>query len=99
MFFFIFCQSIWHILKIFQSFAMPSASSTLKNHQKSKKKMWQKMKKSLVQPALKPFTQPEPKDLFDRKHNPSHSTLRPDVLKIKAIIVMKQKFAKMPFFH
>ena len=30
------------------------------------------------------------KDLFDRGHNPSHSTLYPDVLKIKTIIVMNQ---------
>ena len=28
------------------------------------------------------------KDLFDREHNPSHSTLYPDVLNIKTIIVL-----------
>ena len=32
------------------------------------------------------------KDLFNRSHNPSHSTLYPDVLKIKTIIVEKQNF-------
>ena len=37
------------------------------------------------------------KDLFDRSHNPSHSTLYPDVLKIKTIIVVKQNFAKKLF--
>ena len=37
------------------------------------------------------------KDVFDQRHNPSHSTLYPDVLKIKTIIVVKQKFDKMPF--
>ena len=31
--------------------------------------------------------------------NASHSTLYPDVLKIKAIIVEKQNFAKMPFVY
>ena len=30
------------------------------------------------------------KDLFDWGHNPSHSTLYPDVLKTKTIIVMNQ---------
>ena len=39
------------------------------------------------------------KDLFDLSHNPSHSTLYPDVLKIKTIIVVKQIFAKMPFVY
>ena len=39
------------------------------------------------------------KDLFDQSHNPSHSTLYPDVLKIKTIIVVKQIFAKMPFVY
>ena len=38
------------------------------------------------------------KDVFDRSHNPSHSTLYPDVLKIKTIIVVKFFFSKMPFF-
>ena len=37
------------------------------------------------------------KDLFDRSHDPSPSSLYPDVLKIKTIIVEKQNFAKMPF--
>ena len=37
------------------------------------------------------------KDLFDWSHNPSHSLLYPDVLKIKTIIVVKQLFEKMPF--
>ena len=39
------------------------------------------------------------KDLFDWSHNPSHSTLYPDVLKIKTIIVEKQNFTKMPFVY
>ena len=39
------------------------------------------------------------KDLFDRDHNPSHFTMYPDVLKIKTIIVAKQKFAKIPFVY
>ena len=39
------------------------------------------------------------KDLFDRRHNLSHSTLYPDVLKIKTIIVVKQKFSKLPFVY
>ena len=39
------------------------------------------------------------KDLFDPNHNASHSTLYPDVLKIKTIIVVKQKFAKTPFVY
>ena len=39
------------------------------------------------------------KDLFDRGHNPSHSTLYLDVLKIKTIIVVKQNFAKMSFVY
>ena len=39
------------------------------------------------------------KDLFDWSHNPSHSTLYPDVLKIKTIIVEKQSFTKMPFIY
>ena len=37
--------------------------------------------------------------MFDRGHNPSHSTLYPDVLKIKTIIVAKQIFSKMPFVY
>ena len=37
------------------------------------------------------------KDLFDRSHNTSHSTLYPDVLKIKTIIVEKQNFCKKIF--
>ena len=37
------------------------------------------------------------KDLFDQSHNLLHSSLYPDVLKIKTIIVEKQNFAKMPF--
>ena len=41
----------------------------------------------------------EGKDLFDRSHNPSHSTLYPEVFKIKTIIVAKQKFAKMPLVY
>ena len=39
------------------------------------------------------------KDLFNRSHNPSHSTLYQDGLKIKTIIVEKQNFAKMPFVY
>ena len=39
------------------------------------------------------------KDLFDWGHNPSHSTLYPDVLKIKTTIVEKKNFAKMPFVY
>ena len=39
------------------------------------------------------------KDLFDQSHNPSHSTLYPDVLKIKTIIVEKQNFTKMLFVY
>ena len=39
------------------------------------------------------------KDMFDRRHNPSHLTLYPDFLKIKTIIVVKQKFAKIPFVY
>ena len=39
------------------------------------------------------------KDLFDRVHNPSHSTLYPDVLTIKTIIVEKQNLAKMSFVY
>ena len=31
-------------------------------------------------------TQYSCKDMFDREHNPSHSTLYPDVLKIKTIM-------------
>ena len=38
------------------------------------------------------------KDLFDRSHNSSHSTLYPDVLIIKTIIVEKN-FGKMPFVY
>ena len=37
-----------------------------------------------------PFEKIRLKDLFDRSHNPSHSTLYPDVLKLKTIIVVKQ---------
>ena len=37
--------------------------------------------------------------MFDRDHNPSHLTLYPDILKINKIIVVKQKFAKMPFVY
>ena len=39
------------------------------------------------------------KDLFDRFHNPSHSTLYPDVLKMKTILVEKQNFIKMSFVY
>ena len=39
------------------------------------------------------------KDLFDRRIYPSHLTLHADVLKIKTIIVVNQKFAKMPFVY
>ena len=39
------------------------------------------------------------KDLFDHGHNRSHSTLYPDVFKIKTIIIVKQIFAKMPFVY
>ena len=39
------------------------------------------------------------KDLFDWSHNTSHSSLYPDVLKIKTIIVEKQNLAKMPFVY
>ena len=39
------------------------------------------------------------KDVFDRSHNPSHSRLYPDVLKIKTIIVLKQNFSKIPFVY
>ena len=46
---FIFCQFLQY-LKIFQSLTVPSACSTLKNHQ-----IWQKMKKSLVQLAFNTF--------------------------------------------
>ena len=42
---------------------------------------------------------PQGKDLFDRSHNPSHSTLYPDVLKINTMIDEKQNLAKMPFFY
>ena len=42
---------------------------------------------------------PEHKDLFNRSHNPSNSTLYPDVLKIKTIIVVKQIFGKIPFVY
>ena len=31
------------------------------------------------------------KDMFDQSHNPSHSTLYPDVLKINTIIVVKPR--------
>ena len=41
----------------------------------------------------------EGKDLFDWSHNPSHSILYPDVLKIKTMIFVKQNFAKMPFVY
>ena len=39
----------------------------------------------------------EVKDLFNRSHNTSHSSLYPDVLKIKTIIVEIQNLEKMPF--
>ena len=39
------------------------------------------------------------KDMFERTHIPSHLTLHPDVLKIKTIIVLKQKISKMPFVY
>ena len=39
------------------------------------------------------------KDLFDQEHNTSHSTLYTDVLKIKIIIVVKQKLETMPFVY
>ena len=39
------------------------------------------------------------KDLFDWFHNPSHSTLYPDVLKMKTILVEKQNFIKMSFVY
>ena len=45
------------------------------------------------------YRHPWYKDLFDREHNPSHSSLCPDVLKIKTIIVVNKKFAKMPFVY
>ena len=45
-----------------------------------------------------PSSPPASKDLFDQSQNPSHSTLYPDVLKIKTIVVVKPKFAKRPFF-
>ena len=39
------------------------------------------------------------KDLFDQDHNSSHLTMYPDILKLKTIIVVKQKFAKLPFVY
>ena len=39
------------------------------------------------------------KDLFNRSHNPSHSTLYQDVLKVKTIIDVKQIIAKIPFVY
>ena len=39
------------------------------------------------------------KDLFDRSHNASHSSLDADGLKIKTIIVEKKNLAKMPFVY
>ena len=39
------------------------------------------------------------KALFYHSHNPPHSTLYPDVLKIKTIIVVKYKLVKMPFVY
>ena len=49
---------------------------------------------------LRQIQSPPNKDLFDHSHNLSHSTLYPDVLKIKTIpIVLKQKFAKIPFVY
>ena len=40
-----------------------------------------------------------PKDLFDRKHNMSYSTLYPNVLKIETIIIVEQNSTKMPFVY
>ena len=39
------------------------------------------------------------KDLFNWSHNASHSSLHPDVLKIKTIIVEKQNLGKIPFIY
>ena len=39
------------------------------------------------------------KDLLAREHNPSHSTLYPDILKTKTTTLVKQKFAKMSFVY
>ena len=36
---------------------------------------------------------------MDGEYNPSYSTLYPDVLKIKTIIVVKQIFGKMSFVY
>ena len=41
----------------------------------------------------------ETKDWLDWDHNMSHLTLYPDVLEIKTIIDVKQKFAKIPFVY
>ena len=71
-----------------------SASTNLKTHKKNVNKQLTACKQN--KGRRKNNTN---KVLFDWSHNSSHLTMYPYVLKIKTIIVVKQKFAKMQFVY